>query len=578
DRDLADRFCVTSDRLPRNEAEEAMLYDGGGGWIFSGQLLFVPDPSHADYEPAFRFGSANARAFDAAMARIDEGGTLVTRALCMRMRAEWQPDWWNRNAISTPTTPPTQLMAERDPTLPLPPIATARGEQQTSVTGFLAFQNGLITVAGTGNDTYTSISDRPYPTVRLPEGMVPTALASTPGNEFVLATVWDVPNRRGGVAVIVAGPGDEPATVPDGFGTHSWPTVLELKYLGFVELPFAAPMAISVTHSAAMDNLRGTRVVEDGALLSTQAQRDLYREIPWNDASDLRYRNVAQAGFALISSRAENRVAVVDLRRLFQFYRSMYLTTPANWEATREGNQGPGPRQWPYTFEGEPSQVPEVLGVFEVPQPTAVYASQRATGTNVRAPDGNESAGYGYGLVASLDGTVRMFDLTSVGDPTQIASLPATPRTTVTVGPNPTQITSPLDGDGRTDDLFVVARGGRAIHVFDYRLRPIDVLRDGRMVDPVYVTLGSNGAGFGGSGPDFATNARVLTVLDHRGQQVVDYTMRVGGRFDASFDGEQQDAEEWPHVDASGSPVRFLHGYSNPLPGRPFMFTVDEVI
>jgi hypothetical protein len=35
----------------------------------------------------------------------------------------------------------------------------------------------------------------------------------------------------------------------------------------------------------------------------------------------------------------------------------MYLTTQERWDQTADDNQGPGPDQWPYTFEHAPEQL-----------------------------------------------------------------------------------------------------------------------------------------------------------------------------------------------------------------------------
>jgi hypothetical protein len=572
---LADAFCQTSDKLPKNEAEEAALYDGGGAWIESGQLLFSPRKDHPDYTDDFRLGVSNARNFDAAMARKNEGGTQITRGLCMRQRAGWYPDWWNRNGISVPASPGVEQAQQVFPSLPLPAVATARGGAQSSVTGFLAFQSGFIMAAGTGNDGYDGVGTDAYPTLQLAEGKVPTALAVTSGNEFILATVWDTKQKRGQVAVIAVGSVGPPATVPDGWGVHNWPTVTGLKLLGYVDLPFVAPMAIGVATTTPARSLRGTTVVEDGALLITQAQRDLYRNLPWDQGGDDTFhKTVAHSGYAIVSSRAENKVAILDLRPLLSFYRDMYLTTQEKFDATRVANQGPGDAQWPTTFAHDPAQTPLVLGTIDVPRPTAVLGRTLPTSTNVRAYDEIKNITYSNRttIVASMDGTVRLYDVESLMDPTKTPTPPSAPVYTTQVGENPVQIAEPIAGDAKRDDLFVVSRGRGSIHALNYRLDVLDVLKDDRLVDPVYVAIGSNGAGYGGSGKGYTVGARVLTVLDHDGMQVVDYGMALEPSSDATGD------EEWPFLDPAQKRVRFQLGFANPLPGKPFMFSFDEVI
>jgi len=570
---LARAFCQTPDKLPRNEAEERALYDEGGGWIESGQLLFTPDAKAPGYGPEFALGVANIRAFDGAMARKREGGQVVTRALCMRMRAEWQADWWNRNAISTPESPGVKQLRAADPDLPLPAVATARGGAQASVTGFLAFQNGIVMAAGTGNDPYTGFGTPvPYPTARLAAGKVPTALAVTPGNEFVFVTVWDRNTKTSELAVVAVGAGTFPATVPEGWGVQSWPAIGGLKVLGYVPLPMFAPTAVAVGSSKLARNLRGTSVVEDGERLSSPAARDAYRAIPWNTprTDEDAHKIIAEAGYVMVASRAENKVAFLDLRPLFRFTRDQYLTTQARYDATRRDAQGPADGQWPYTFAFEGASRPTLLGIVDVPRPTAVMSRLLLPGTNARASVVENDWSYAHrtALIASIDGTVGLYDVASLVDPSKTPAVPALVKK-VTVGPNPVQLAQPIAGDGIRDDVFVVSRGRGSIHVLDAKLGDVGVLDDDRLVDPVFLSIGGNGAGYGGAGKDYAVWARVLTVLDRDGRQVVDYGMYVDG-------GTRE--EQWPFPSAGGKRTLFLHGFSNPLPGKPFMFTIDEVI
>lgn len=578
---LANAFCVTSDKLPRNEAEEARLQDGGGGWQLSGQLLFAPS-STAPAE--FRYGSANMRAFDGAMARkFNAQGELETRALCMRLRAEWTPDWWNRNNISTPSTPAVVRLKKALPDLPLPPVATARGDIQASITGFLAFSNGVIAWAGTGNDAYCGGFGDNTPCesyLQLPPGKVPTALALTGLNEFLVATVWDINTRRGQLAVIAVGPADPANVGPThtgryGWGVQSWPVIRGLKLLGFVDLPMSAPTSVSVSISAGGQKFRGFNTwYED---LNQQKVRDewLARNCPVVMYPDcLRegiWKQLARAGYAIVASRAENRVSFVDLRPLLAYYRKMYLTTEANWQQTANSNQGPGPNQWPYTFDAVPEQKPRIVATMRVMQPTAVVARKFVEGTNARAgfQGGAWHERFYHAWVASMDGTLQQFDVKALVDDRFTAQVSSTPIRTLKVGLNPVQIAEPILGSSPADDLYVVSRASREVHAFTYRGEPLGVLRDSRLVDPVGITIGPNGAGYGGSGAGYAIGARVLTILDYNGQQVHDYGMYLPGG----------DAEQWPFRNpVTGQRDLFQHGYSNRLPGKPFQYTFDEVI
>ena len=507
----------------------------------------------------------------------------------MRIRPGWYGDWWNRNNVSTPRTPVVDRLKAADPSLPLPAIATARGEIQSSVTGFLAFQNGVIAAAGTGNDAYCNgfaTGTACEGSIKLPEGKVPTALALTAMNEFLFATVWDIKTRRGQLAVIAVGP-DDPANIGPsgtgryGWGAQSWPTIKGLKLLGFVDLPMAAPTSLSVSISTGSQKFRGFQTwTED---LRQQSIRDAWYQRQWDrEGVDVQWRKMASAGYAIVASRAENRVSIVNLRPLLAYYRKMYLTTQFNFDQTANDRQGPAASQWPYTFDFAPEQKPVVLGSLAIPQPTAVYAPKRSEGTNsLSGWDGLDwNFRYRQAWVASFDGTVRVFDVTSIGDPTLTPVMPRTPKFTLRVGVNPVQITSPISSVTPNDEVFIVSRGTREIATFSYKGSPVSVLRDSRLIDPVFVTIGPDGAGYGGRGPGKAMGAKVLTVLDFNGKTVHDYGMYTPnypaayqpGRLDSWF------VEQWPFLSPSGVLQPYQYGYGEVLPGKPFQFSFDEVI
>lgn len=588
DRNLADKFCVTSDKLPKNEAEEKAIYDNGAGWIQSGQMLFSPDP---DAPAESRAGSANMRSADGALAAKMTDGKLQTRALCMRLNASWNGDWWNRNNVSSPETPAVTSLKTADPTVALPPVGTSRGGVQASVTGFLAFQNGWITAAGTGNDAFNGVDNVKVPRVKLPEGMVPTAIAQTPMNEFVLVTVWNLKARKGQLAVLAAGVENQPANIQSNgsagripWGVMSWPAVTALKYLGVIDLPMTAPMALSVSTSNQPGNLRGYGQWNDDNL-NKQADRDAWYKRDWktnDDNNGLKFRLLTSAGYAVISSRAENKVSFVDLKPLLAYYRQMYLTTQARWDETANAKQGDGDGQWPYRFTHAPEQMPKVVATVDVPKPTAVYAQKRAASTNCRSyydlahVQGNDGEstfqqGYRRAVVASIDGTVRFFDVRSLGDPTMTPTTP-TLMESIKTGPNPTHIDAPLRGDGATDDLAITARGGRAVYIVSYKGDMLGVVRDERIQDPVATVFSPNQAGYGGAGSDFAVNARVLTILDYRGKAIHTLGMKL------VVDPERPQAEQWNYVDKDGKPTLFNYGSATKVPGQPFAFTLDEVI
>jgi hypothetical protein len=536
--------------------------DPGAGWMMSGQLLFSPD---ATTPAAMAAGCANARSADGAISMTDKG-------LCLRLRAEWTPDWWNRNSISVPTCPAIEAYRRQWPDLTLPPVATARGRGGASVTGFLAFSNGVIGIAGTGNDGYVAAGgdkQLPYVSVRLPRGKVPTALTVTQNNEFVLVTTWDPGAKKGQVAIISV-EGRQMAQekrfyygLPGG-----WPHVKGLKLLGFVDLPFAAPMAIDATLDVTLGNPRGNSDnVKDE--FSNPAIREVWlgaHKAAGNDGK-MFWKQTARFGYAIVSSRAENKVAILNLQPLLAYYRKMYLTTPERHALTLK--VGPSKDQWPHTFEYAPEQTPRVVATWSVQQPTTVaVGAARGAFIPPRSFAKDPMCSVKTAYVGTMSGTVRLYDVSALFSETPSQPISSGPFSAFKCGRNPTQIFRGFHSTA-PDDLFVVSRGDRSITHADYDGRIRAVLRDRRMKDPVTCFVSLDQAGWGGSGPGKAVYASVLTVMDFAGRQVLDY---------AVDDGRNSNGEQLPLKDEKGRKVPFIFGFGNPMPGFPFMFTAEEVI
>ncbi len=588
---LADKFCQTSDKLIQTESPTGYGYGagGGGGWQMAGQMLYAPD---ANAPAELRAGSSNMAAFDGDSAALASDGS--TQALCMRMSARWYGDWWLRNKIAAPTTPSVERELARNPNLPLPAVATARGFAQASVTGFLAFQSGLIVGAGTGNDGYNGISNLEPPRLQLPAGKVPTALALTAMNEFLFVTVWDVKAHKGQLGVIaVRGSGAN--VEPGRWGAQSWPEVHGLKLLGFVDLPMAAPNSLSVSLFTGTQKFRGFNSWR-GPELATQAGRDAWfkrSNASFSESArfgdDVYWKLLATAGYAMVGSRAENKVAFVDLRPLLTAYRDQYFTTQAKWDETANADQitteqAQADNQWPYTFKHRPSQMPKVLGTLDIVQPTAVFAKQRSTAGG-RAYFVESARNWGgadrYAWIGAMDGTLRRYNITTLLDPGLTPVMPTTPDKVVQSGLNPVQIVGPVPSTTPSDDVFVVSRGTRTIFTYTFDGTPLAPLKDSRLVDPVFLTIGANQSGYGGRGRNSAVNARALTILDYNGKIVHVYGM-LADNMDKLYEPHKyfvQRDEQWLFLGPDGKTVQpYQYGAGNKVAGKPFMYSIDEVI
>lgn len=561
--------CVPSYLLPGNEVEETQRAFSGAGWQNAGQTAFVPDAIAAG--TADGYGIANTRGFD--------GNLFRTGGLCMRLVASSDADWWNRNNISNRANPETVRLLQRNPNVPLGPVAIARGRANATQVGFAAFRDGTIIPTVVGN----SVASADETGVQLPAGMVPTAMAVTDYNEFLLVTAWDTTSTPvSGKLFFIALRGPQIAGaasrqwwgLPNAFGRT------QMKLLGSIQLPFAAPSSLDVANHVVLGNPRGINPNEDPAVgdFSRQSVRDAYFNAPAVYALNLdEWRQNAQAGYAMVASRAENRVAFIDMRPLYDFYRSMYFTTQGNYNAT-QNESVTDPTRWPYSFANMPSTALPVLAtLLTVNQPTAVRGGIQTKTINgiPRFEQNGLSNDRAYArnraYIASMDGTVRIMDVSRLAFPTASGvarTVPSTPLGSFPVGRNPTAFLHGGALSTRPDDIYVVSRADRSI-TYAFPDGSIQgVLRDDRLIDPVGGSVSANQAGFGGSGPGRAVSTPVITVMDFDGKAYVDF----------GVDGVGNGAEQYPYIDAQGSPTLFIFGSRTPVAGKPFMFTQEEII
>ncbi len=364
------------------------------------------------------------------------------------------------------------------------PVTVERARVEWSNCGIMVFANGLVGATGYGNN------DDRYPFTMLPQGKVPAAVAVTPNNEFALIACWDVQKSRGQVAVV--------ALEARALAHHSWHyaglpnvgTYTRLKLMGFVDLPdMSAPTAVS----ASCDVARWHWLTDN----SKERLDDASVRDKWARGADDKHR-AASCGFAVVASRAENKVAFIDLRPLFQYMRRMYFTTMENFEKTK--NEGPAPDQWPFTFDVAPEARPKVVEVAAVSRPTAVAAGYPAEG------------GFGSkAFVATMDGRLVIYDVGVMADPQSGSGV--RPVGLVQVGRNPTSIACGRSSPRKTD-LVVCCRGDREIvwvSVSGQNGRITRRLRDRRLEDPVSAALSDT------------RGAAILSVADFRGGKIVNY-------------------------------------------------------
>lgn len=380
------------------------------------------------------------------------------------------------------------------------PIAMVRSHWGWNCDAIVLYRNGVIGATG----TFTSKS--PNRAIQLPPHKVPTAVSITNRGEFAFVTVWDTKEVKGQVAVIALSSMHSKGLMAlwdwhtNHPGIFNLGSVNTMKLLGYIDLPdMAAPTAI-----CAAGNSSGIRFVNDlkGKWMTYGAGKlDLsdpaWRKTFW-DGSNISMTETA--GFAVVVSKYERKIAFLDLRPLFAYYRQMYFTTPSNYKATR--NQGDAPNQWPYTFEHEKRQKPKVVKVARIPYryaPTAVMAALYG------GPDA-------WVAVATVDGKVFVYRVGSLSEAVPTGPVNIRAVGSFVIGKNPVQLAFKNGRKKHARDTFLaVCRGDREIQWVTISGNSGSVtkrLRDSRLIDPVAVDDCDN----------HGTQSPVLSVVDFKGK------------------------------------------------------------
>jgi hypothetical protein len=399
---------------------------------------------------------------------------------------------------------------------PKQPIAMARGYGLTQNEALVLYRDGLLGVAGT--QTSRSGADRPYPGLMFPENKIPTGIAITTENEFALVTIWDTDTLKGQLAVIALEGKYLPSHTMPYMGLPNQGSWSSFKLLGYIDLPMAAPSSISVASNGFWNGPSQTSGKDLGALkLTTSSIR----------ASLYTSSTIALNGYAIIASKQENKVAIVDLTPLFTYMRTSWLSSDASFAATNS-QRGPAASQFPQTFDVKPANKPTVVWEAAYTKPTAVLAGNR-----VARWSKDRSKAY----VATEDGTVHIIDASSLmwrsswqvkGTLGEIGSF--------YVGSNPVSMCFarrevknlpliPASSNSGIADCFnsvfwVACRGDRAVkacHPFNGQGQVHMTITDSRMSDPVAVST--------------AVRGPILTVADFSGKKILSF--RVGEIVDA---------------------------------------------
>jgi hypothetical protein len=397
-------------------------------------------------------------------------------------------------------------------------MARAKTTDIWTMNVIVAFADGTLATTGTHPSRGSSSV-----VLRLPKGKVPTGIALTTNDELALVSVWDTEKVRGEVAVIaLAGPaelgfwGDWNQHYP---GLHHYGLISSMKLLGFVELPgMVAPTAIAASADLRWPMIGAPKAAELD--LSKEGTRKRFMT-----GGDLSHR-YSRAGFALIMSRSERKVAFLDLEPVMRFFEKNYFGSREAFDKTRV--MGPAADQWPYTFDKAPEARPVLLHTRTFEQcPSAVQ-----TTLNVLRPQNfidpkqdrhsYVSPGFNaHALVATEDGTLHRFAVGGLRDDTPAKESDIVEIGTTPIGRNATAIVHVgLSGQQfeYPVDYAVVARGDRRVDFFrgdknSGTLTPWKTLEDSRLVDPI----SADDANW------FGNEVPLLAVADYGGKQVLNY-------------------------------------------------------
>lgn len=413
------------------------------------------------------------------------------------------------------TRDPNYALMNGEP--PVQPIAMVRGSGLTQNEAIVIYRDGLMGVAGT--QTSRTGADRPYPGLVFPAHKVPTSLAITTENEFALVTIWDTEAMKGQLAVVALEGKYLPWHTMPHMGLPNQGSWSDFKLLGYVDLPMVAPSSVSAASNGFWNGPSSTNGKDMGAIkLADEATRaSLYNN----------HAMIAQNDYAVVASKQENKVVIVDLTPLFAYVRTSYLSSAAAFTATL-AQRGPAPEQFPQAFAVNSAPKPTVIWQAAYTAPTAVLAGHRVD---------RWSKDRFKAYIATESGTIHILDTSplmarsdwhvrgTLGEISQFQ-----------VGRNPTSLTFarradknlpliPANSNSGIADAFnsvfwVAVRGERAVkacHTFNGNGQVHLTIKDSRMGDPVAVST--------------AVRGPIVTVADFEGRKILSF--RIGAIYDA---------------------------------------------
>ena len=380
--------------------------------------------------------------------------------------------------------------------IPQQPVAVVRAAGAGEAIGcsYMVFQSGQIACGEGGNTAIKYAYFKP-----LPAKFVPTAASVTNNGEFLLVTGWDVSTLQGGLAVLAVG-----SSMPANWGGWEW----NEDYPGFRN--YSMPDSLKLLGILPLPGMRAPTMVEGvgnwvfgaGAflpmVLPAHAGQDygqpgnypLSIKANWDCfATGKCAKFYDTAGFALVGSRWERRVLLIDLTPLFQMVKAAMFTDFARFR-WNVANTGLSTGQYPPTFAELPSETPVIVTTIDYSSPVtavsaSVYADNRA-------------------LIATEEGDVHIWDV----DGLQTGGKGSAAHEVAhdTVGHNITcfahfkhwlfgNIHGAGDGQLVRWQWMALSRGDRTVTWIDFssgKPQNIKSMTDSRLVDPIWLEDNNN--------------------------------------------------------------------------------------
>ncbi len=401
--------------------------------------------------------------------------------------------------------------------LPSEPVAMVRDYSMLQNEALVIYIDGLLGVAGT--QTSRSGSERPYPGLVLAPNKVPTGIAITSSNEFALVTVMDTATLKGQLAVFAL----EAKFLP----FHTWPYMglpnqgswSDFKLLGYIDLGMAVPSSVAAASNSYWNgpSQTGGHVLSQIDLKDASTRKIIY-------TGQFEYKEVvADKGYAIVTSKMENKAVVVDLSPLFQYVRDSYLSSADSFQKA-VSTRGDGTNQFPLTFSEKPEIAPRVVWSQTYTAPSALLAGQH---TDRWSTDRHKA------YIACEDGTIHVLDTSAYMsrfsfEKTSVLSEIGSFK----VGRNPVSMAFarfieyplpllPNGSDGKAqradplnNNFFVACRGDRevdAVITYNGQGQVYRRITDSRMGDPVAVSMALRGP--------------ILSVADFTGKKILSFRM-----------------------------------------------------